>query len=153
MITAATKLEHAHRLLRTVPLDRLKVLRQIAKREGRWPHVDWDRIDDPTPPPPALCRGCGKPVPMSGQVCIPCRKCAWARAERREVAAETTSAKPVTEQPKLTPERICPDCGKNPLGCRQRVCEPCRTKRRRKTYRDQRRRQRNRRGAAVPQLT
>lgn len=51
--------EHAERILRTVPPERRRVLRLLADRFGHWPHVDWSRFDDPTPPPEIRCEHCG----------------------------------------------------------------------------------------------
>ena len=53
MMAPQSKLDHAHRLLRTLRPDRVKLLRDIARGEHRWAHVAWDRTEDPTPPPAA----------------------------------------------------------------------------------------------------
>ena len=140
-MSTESKREHAYRLLRTVPPHRRKVLCQIARREGRWPHVDWDLAEKGGPVPPAeplLCVRCGaEPVKIEGDVCGTCRQeLEVARRERAERRAAVTRASRLAE-----PERLCPDCGsKRPKGHSR--CAACATKAARKKARERKRRQR-----------
>ena len=44
-IKAATKRRHAEWLIRNCPPAELGVLAQMAARDGRWKHVDWDIVE------------------------------------------------------------------------------------------------------------
>ena len=48
-ITKESKRAHAERILRDYPSDHIKVLLAMARREGRWGHVDWQYVKDHLP--------------------------------------------------------------------------------------------------------
>ena len=156
MITAESKLAHAHRLLRDVPPHRLRVLRQIAKREGRWQHVDWNRVDDPTPPPPAPtinCIRCGEAVEIAGNVCPACKRDLEARRKEQKANAPESdpdeSGRAAWRRAKR-PAVKCIDCGAPlPAGRQRGRCLACRNKRANVTARGRMRRHRRSRRAAV----
>lgn len=155
MITAQTKLDHAHRLMRTLPPAQLKAVAGVARREGRWAHVDWKRVADPTPPPPGpICPGCKTPLPMADSPCVSCRRKATElqgkRAEetrRRAEAQAMTETQPANQTADALDDgqlvgRLCRHCKNVRVRRGVRLCEPCREKRRRRAWRDSKRRAR-----------
>ena len=114
---------HAERLMRTVPPARLRVLRMLAERFGYWPHVDWTRLDDPTPPPPLSCDQCGAPLRWSQEQCCAC----WlidglSNAEWRRFMAVQSAVRDLIVERRPREMRVGEHMQKNPQG---RRCSRC----------------------------
>ncbi len=115
--------EHAERLLRTTPPERLRVLRLLAERFGYWQHVDWSRMDDPTPPPEIRCDGCGALLSWRGELCQACfPRFALSNAEWRAAMALQTAVADLGTERRLREKRASEYMQDNPQGSR---CSRC----------------------------